>query len=33
VDRIVDEQEFLTRLLAQPRQQSLGPGEVKHRDS
>jgi hypothetical protein len=33
VDRIVDEQEFLTRLLAQPRQRSLGPGEVKHRDS
>lgn len=29
VERVVEEQAFLTRLLSQPRNLSLGPGEVE----
>ena len=32
VDRIVEEQSFITRLLTESRPMSLGPGEVKDED-
>jgi hypothetical protein len=32
VDRVVEEQAFLTQLLSQPQRRSLGPGEVNDQD-
>jgi hypothetical protein len=33
VDRVVEEQEFLTRLLSEPRRLSLRPGEIEDPDT
>lgn len=33
LDRMVEEQAFLTRLLAEPRRLSLGPGKSGHSDT
>ncbi len=33
LERVVDEQSFLTRLLSEPRRLSLGPGEIEDRDT
>ncbi len=33
LDRVVEEQSFLTRLLSEPRRLSLGPGEIEDVDN
>lgn len=33
VERVVEEQEFLTRLLSQPKHLSIGPGEIVDQDN
>ena len=32
LERVEQEQEFLTRLLTEPKRLSMGPGEAKHKD-
>jgi hypothetical protein len=32
LERVIEEQSFITRLLSEPRRLSLGPGEVRDRD-